>query len=551
MALPRARAFVLPTLLLLAATLGGVVPAAHAVEERVWVSVEADANFYDAQQAYKDNAGFGLRAAGFFNRHFGLEGLFATSSPTLEAPASGSGKLTYYGLDFIATPDRFAWGLPYAYLGGGGVSAEHATGTQTTTAIYGGLGVILRAGERFGFRLDGRDVSYDQEGGPGRDTRVNEIVISGAFTAFFLGRPRDTDEDGVPNKQDVSPATPAGATVDATGTPLDTDKDGVYDGLDQSPNTPAGAKVTVAGVAIDSDKDGVFDGIDQCDSTAVGVVVDAKGCGVDTDGDKVFDGPDKCPNTPAGAKVDSTGCPLDADADGIPDGVDICPYTPKGVAVNAGGCPIEHSRFERVLLEDWMIRLTGIEFPPDSAVLQPEGKARVDSVGAVLAQWPMVRIEIGAHVDDQPEPGFRIPLSGMRARAVLQYLLQTYPMLNQKNFWVTGYGDKDPIAPNTSSAGRAMNSRVDFRVENMNDLVAEEERRASFGSTPAPPAPGLEPKAPAPEQAPPQGTPAPEGQAPPPQGTPAPEGQAPPPQGTPAPEGQAPPPQGTPPPTGK
>jgi hypothetical protein len=231
-----------------------------------------------------DNAGFGLRAAGFLTRHFGIEGLYNTSSPTLESPASGSGSLSYYGLDIIATPDRFAWGLPYAYLGGGGVNVDHATTSQTTSAIYGGLGMILRAGERFGFRLDGRDLSYNQSGGPGRDTRVNEFVISGALTMFLLGRPRDSDEDGVPDKKDVSPGTPAGAMVDATGTPIDTDKDGVFDGLDQCPGTPRGAKVSANGCPLDTDKDGVFDGIDLCDSTAVGVVVDSTGCGVDSDG---------------------------------------------------------------------------------------------------------------------------------------------------------------------------------------------------------------------------------------------------------------------------
>jgi len=510
---PFARAIILPALLLLS-ILGGWAPAASAVEEKVWVSLELDADFYDVEQALKDGAGVGFRAAGFLNRHFGIEGLFNTASPTLESPATGDGKLTYYGVGLIATPDRYAWSLPYLYVGGGSVSVDRGTTSQSFGALYFGAGLTLRAGERFGFRFDGRDLTYKQDGGPGRDGAVNEIVISGAITAFWFGRPRDSDEDGVPDKQDVSPDTPQGAVVDATGTPLDTDKDGVFDGLDQSPNTPPGAKVAATGVALDSDRDGVFDGLDQCDSTSAGVIVDAKGCGLDTDGDKIFDGLDKCAMTPAGARVDSTGCPLDADGDGVPDGVDTCPFTPAGAAVNAGGCSIERSPLERMMLEDWLIRLVDIEFPPDSAVLQPQAKARIDSVGTVLAQWPMVKVEIGLHVDDQPEPGFRIPLTTMRARSTLQYLLSTFPMLIQKNFWITGYGDTDPIAPNTSSAGRAMNRRIDFRVENMNALVAEEARRQSFGATAVPPAPGLEPKAPpaaAPEPATPQpATPQPE-----------------------------------------
>ena len=541
MAPPLSRALRVSALIILA--LSAAAPGARAVEERVWVSLGPSGVMYDAEQGLKDNFGYSGRAAFFLNRWVGIEGVGLYAHPTREVPIEGKSTFTHFGGGLILTPDRYRWTLPYIYGGIG--TAKLDIGLPTTksnSAYHVGAGIVARLGERLGLRLDGRDVSYKQEGGAGLDTRVNDVIVSAAATAFWGGRARDTDEDGVPDKRDKSPDTPHGAVVDATGTPLDTDKDGVYDGLDKQPATPLGAKVDANGVAIDSDGDGVADGIDQCDSTMTGVVVDAKGCGVDSDGDKVFDGLDKCPNTPAGAVVDLTGCPLDADGDGIPDGIDTCPYTPAGVAVNACGCPLVHSPYERALLEEWMIRLTGLEFPPDSAVLQPQAIARLDSVGTALIQWPTVKVEIGIHVDDVPEPGFRIPLSQMRARAVLQYLFKTYPMLNSKNFWITGYGDTDPLVPNTSTANRRLNSRVEFRVMNMNVLYQERVRRESCGTTAAPPSPGLEPKAPPAQdgQAP---TPPPENQTQPaPEGkTPsAPNGQAPP-----APEGKSPqPPEG-------
>ncbi|MCO7222880.1 OmpA family protein [Pleionea sp. CnH1-48] len=66
--------------------------------------------------------------------------------------------------------------------------------------------------------------------------------------------------------------------------------------------------VVVAPKHKDSDGDGVFDKDDQCPNTKAGVTVDVRGCELDSDGDGVVDSADKCPATPAGAKVDATGC---------------------------------------------------------------------------------------------------------------------------------------------------------------------------------------------------------------------------------------------------
>jgi OOP family OmpA-OmpF porin len=62
----------------------------------------------------------------------------------------------------------------------------------------------------------------------------------------------------------------------------------------------------------DSDGDGVFDKLDKCPNTPAGTTVDVNGCPVviDADHDGVLDAQDICPNTPAGEKVDKNGCPV-------------------------------------------------------------------------------------------------------------------------------------------------------------------------------------------------------------------------------------------------
>jgi len=477
---------------------------AVAVEERAWLSLEAGGDLYDPEQALKDAPSFGLRATGFLNRWVGVEGLYHRASPHQDPPSLGDATVSHYGAGLILTPTRYAWAIPYLYGGVGSIKVDRdGFASKSNSAFHAGVGAVFRAGERIGFRLDARDVSYKQDDGPGRASRVNEFEISSGITAFWFGRPRDTDADGVPDKNDKCPATPRGAVVDASGCPLDSDGDKVYDGLDKCPGTPAGAVVDASGCPIDTDGDGVYDGLDKCPDTPKGVLVDAQGCPLDSDGDKVPDGPDKCPDTPRGAIVDANGCPLDADQDGIPDGIDSCPFTPLGVAVNAGGCPIELSPLERDLMDDWMIRLTNIEFVADSVKLSPEGLARVDSVGVVLAQWPMLRFEVGVHSDNLGEDARRQPLSQLRARYVLQVLYAKHPSLNQKNYFYTGYGDTQPIASNKTPEGRALNRRVEFKLLSMDALTKERARRESLGTTPAPRAPGLSP----PSAVPPPATP--------------------------------------------
>ncbi len=88
----------------------------------------------------------------------------------------------------------------------------------------------------------------------------------------------------------------------------------------------------------DADGDGVSDKLDQCPSTPAGVQVDEKGCALDSDGDGVANHMDDCPNTPAGVQVNERGCAADDDGDGVPNHKDECPDTQAGATVDEKGC---------------------------------------------------------------------------------------------------------------------------------------------------------------------------------------------------------------------
>ncbi len=93
----------------------------------------------------------------------------------------------------------------------------------------------------------------------------------------------------------------------------------------------------------DGDGDGIFDRDDKCPNTPANVKVNKNGCPLDTDGDGVYDYQDKCPNTPTGVSVDKNGCPLDTDGDGIYDYKDKCPDTPTGLNVDLNGCLLKQT----------------------------------------------------------------------------------------------------------------------------------------------------------------------------------------------------------------
>jgi len=334
----------------------------------------------------------------------------------------------------------------------------------------------------------------------------NHVAATAGLQYTLGGKARDADHDGVRDWLDKCPGTPIGARVDANGCPTDSDHDGVYDGLDKCPDTPAGCTVDKDGCPIDSDGDGVCDGLDQCADTPKGATVDAKGCPIDSDGDGVYDGIDKCPGTPKGCTIDATGCPTDADGDGVCDGLDQCPNTPAGLRVDANGCPIEVNEKEVQLLDTGTIRLGNVQFDTGKATLLPASFAVLDTVAAILRQYPMLKIEIGGHTDNRGTAKKNQQLSEDRAKAVYDYLRTKVAGFDSLGYSSKGYGLSRPIAPNTTALGRSKNRRVEFKVLNTDVLRIEREKRHLLRKgegAPPPPAPAPPP---APTPAPPDTT---------------------------------------------
>jgi outer membrane protein OmpA-like peptidoglycan-associated protein len=76
--------------------------------------------------------------------------------------------------------------------------------------------------------------------------------------------------------------------------------------------------------------------------------------------------------------------------------------------------------------------------------------------------YPDVKMSIAGHTDNSGKPEKNQALSVARAESVKKYLVSKGVAENRLT--ATGYGQDQPIADNTTPAGKAKNRRVEFKV---------------------------------------------------------------------------------------
>jgi outer membrane protein OmpA-like peptidoglycan-associated protein len=444
---------------------------------------------YDRAFVLDKQIGGGGRLGYFFSRSVGIEFELGYQQPTPSAGGTNATATLASGSLVLNTGGEHN----LFYILGGYTRLEFGDRPGynfSDNAVHGAIGDRLFFGDRVALRIEGRAVYAPSTRFSGGNWAGH--LIGSAGLSIFTGPSalRDADLDGVADRKDACPGTPVGAVVDARGCPSDSDRDKVYNGLDACPNTVEGAEVDARGCPKDTDGDGVYDGIDKCPGTMTGARVDAQGCPTDSDRDGVPDGPDQCPNTPAGATVDTTGCPVDSDRDGVPDGIDKCPNTPPrtevdsagcqrasdadgdgvddtkdkcpgtaaGTRVDAAGCPILFTEAKTPVV------LRGVTFETGRSALKPDSYTILDIVAASLVANPGIKIEIAGHTDMTGSSATNLRLSQARAQAVLTYLATKGVALDR--MVAQGYGPTQPVAPNTTPAGRALNRRVELRQTN-------------------------------------------------------------------------------------
>ena len=372
--------------------------------------------------------------------------------------------------------------------------------TDMNGAVQGAFGVNVYLTERIGLRYSFTatytmsDI-WDGANG-GTPDPVNNIAIhklwrtNDMYALHAIGftyaigegmgtsvkKPKDKDEDGVPDKYDLCKNTEPKYRrfVDSVGCPADTDKDGILDAddkcpdvagpeqfkgcpdadgdgiqdkLDACPNQAGDAKFNGCP---DTDGDGVSDKDDACPTTA-GLAAFG-GC-PDTDGDGVEDRKDKCPNL-AGA-IAGEGCP-DTDGDGVFNNIDKCPDVAGAVANK--GCP----EIKKEVIQKIALAAKGINFETGKAVITAGSFKSLDDLVTLLNSYPGASVEIQGHTDNNGTPESNKTLSQERANSVKRYL--SAGGVSEARMTAIGYGQEMPLADNKTEAGKTKNRRVDFKL---------------------------------------------------------------------------------------
>ena len=104
-----------------------------------------------------------------------------------------------------------------------------------------------------------------------------------------------------------------------------------------------------------------------------------------------------------------------------------------------------------------------VKFDFDKATVRPESYGEIRSLADFMQQYPQTTTVVEGHTDAVGSDQYNQRLSERRAQAVRDVLVQQG--VDASRVESVGYGESQPIADNSTEAGRQLNRRVEAEVE--------------------------------------------------------------------------------------
>ena len=103
-----------------------------------------------------------------------------------------------------------------------------------------------------------------------------------------------------------------------------------------------------------------------------------------------------------------------------------------------------------------------LDFETGSAALKPTSAEQLKNIAEIMKAYPKVALKIGGYTDNTGKADANLKLSQKRAESTMQELVKLG--VDTKRLEAQGYGEKYPVADNSTEEGRAKNRRIDLRV---------------------------------------------------------------------------------------
>jgi outer membrane protein OmpA-like peptidoglycan-associated protein len=109
-----------------------------------------------------------------------------------------------------------------------------------------------------------------------------------------------------------------------------------------------------------------------------------------------------------------------------------------------------------------IVSMPDVLFAINQHTLKPEARERLARISGIVLAYPDLRLEIDGYTDAIGSDDYNQTLSDKRAEAVRDYLVNSGVSMN--NVVARGLGKSDPVADNSTAAGRQLNRRVEMIV---------------------------------------------------------------------------------------
>ncbi len=113
----------------------------------------------------------------------------------------------------------------------------------------------------------------------------------------------------------------------------------------------------------------------------------------------------------------------------------------------------------------YLIMPGNITFDSNESIVKSSFKPVLDSIAKVLVEYNKTMVNVAGYTDSTGTASLNKKLSGERADAVANYLIMKGVASTRVNS--AGYGSSNPIASNSTAAGREQNRRVEISLINM------------------------------------------------------------------------------------